>query len=144
MHPEVSVTEARELITSFGNLKSLHADLDGRGKVRVGIWFEYEDPTIAQHAVPGLTGVWIKNKRLVAALATPDAEVPASSNLDGVNGGGAEGEEGAAEGEVKMEEAEDAEKKKAPCTYRVPPDAEPLMYPPQVRPCQSNSVAPLA
>ena len=72
--------------------------MDGRGKIRVGVWFEYEDPEVAANAVPGLTGVWIKGKRLVAALATPDAEVA---------------------------------KKRTPCTYRVPPDAEPLLYPPQ-------------
>lgn len=149
IHPEVTVKEARELITSFGNLKAIHADVDGRGKIRVGIWFDYEDPDTATHAVPGLTGLWIKGQRLVAALATPDAEAPrakpgggGAGAGDGVNKDGgavaAEGEGVAAdagggnrEGEGTPEPDPAEPRKKAPCTYRVPPDAEPLMYPPQ-------------
>ena len=111
-------------------MKGIHADVDGRGKIRVGVWFEYEDPEVAAHAVPGLTGVWIKGKRLVAALATPDAKAPRSKPGagGGGGGGGGEGEEG--RGSPEHEEVE-AANKKTPCTYRVPPDAEPLMYPPQ-------------
>ena len=102
--PAVSVVEARELITAFGNVNALHADVDGRGRIRVGIWFEYEDPTVAAVAVPGLTGIWLKGKRLVAALATPEAAALGTDPR------------------LRM---------KAPATYRVPADAEVLMYPPQ-------------
>jgi len=126
LHPDVTVTEVREVITAFGNISSMHADVDGRGRVRVGVWFDYDDPAAAAIAVPGLTGIWIKGKRLVAALATPDAEAPRPKA-----GGGGAGD-ASADGDTGVDALVSPEpQKKAPATYRVPADAEPLLYAPQ-------------
>jgi splicing factor U2AF subunit len=100
---ELDVLELKEIIASFGRVRAMRAETDAHGRIKRGrAWFEYLDPTVAPHAVSGLTGVMVNGRRLVAAFATPDAPDV---------------------GDVREEDGA--------CAYEVPAAAEPLLRPEQ-------------
>ena len=104
VHPRaLTKLDLLEIVSSFGALTAFRCDEDGVGRCVDGrAWMEYEEgESVAAKAIAGLNGYQMRGKPLVAALATPRAQVSK--------------ERGAPRR----------------YTYEVPPTVEPLLKPPQ-------------
>ena len=76
-------------------------DVDARGRPRNGVWWEYYDPSVCERARQGLTGLFLKNQRVICTYATPGAPQPTPED-------------------ARPQGDDMTEPPKAPCNYEVP------------------------
>ncbi|EDW56906.1 GM15574 [Drosophila sechellia] len=64
--------QVKELLQSFGELKGLNLVMDGNTSLNKGFaFFEYYDPLVTDHAIAGLHGMLLGDRRLVVQRSIP-------------------------------------------------------------------------